>query len=59
MNINEMIDHTNLKPAATEADIEKLCREAAENHFASVCINPCNIPMAKKLREARSRSVPL
>ena len=51
MKINEMIDHTNLKPGATEADIEKLCREASENHFASVCINPCNIPMAKKFLE--------
>ena len=50
-NINKMIDHTNLKPGATEADIEKLCLEARENGFASVCINPCNIPIAKKLLE--------
>ena len=49
--MNKYIDHTNLKPAATETDIEKLCREAAENRFASVCINPCNIPLAKKLLE--------
>ena len=47
--MNKYIDHTNLKPTATEADIEKLCREAAEYHFASVCINPCNIPIAKRL----------
>ena len=51
MKVNEMIDHTNLKPMATEGDIEKLCLEAKENNFASVCINPCNIPMAKKLLE--------
>ena len=51
LNINKMIDHTILKPTATEKDIEKLCAEAAENGFASVCINPCNIPMAKKLLE--------
>lgn len=51
IKMNKYIDHTNLKPVATEADIEKLCREAAENGFASVCINPCNIPVAKKLLE--------
>ena len=47
--MNKYIDHTNLKPTATEADIEKLCKEAAEYGFASVCINPCNIPIAKRL----------
>ena len=35
-----MIDHTYLKATAVEADIEKLCAEAAENHFASACVNP-------------------
>lgn len=35
-----MIDHTLLKPDATRTDIEKLCREAAEFHFATVCVNP-------------------
>lgn len=34
------IDHTLLKPEASEADIARLCREAAEYHFASVCVNP-------------------
>lgn len=48
-NINKLIDHTNLKPTATEKDIEKLCAEAREYEFASVCINPCNIGLAKKL----------
>ncbi len=46
MSINRYIDHTNLKPIATEEDIKKLCYEAKEHHFASVCINPCNIPIA-------------
>lgn len=50
-NLNKYIDHTNLKPFATEADIKKLCLEARENNFASVCINPCNIKLAKKLLE--------
>src|SRR5918997_2880028 len=33
-------DHTLLKPEASEADIERLCGEAAQFHFASVCVNP-------------------
>ncbi|MEZ5422769.1 MAG: deoxyribose-phosphate aldolase [Pyrinomonadaceae bacterium] len=35
-----LIDHTLLKPEASLADIKKLCREAAEFGFASVCVNP-------------------
>ncbi len=34
------IDHTLLKPDAAEAEIDRLCDEAAEYHFASVCVNP-------------------
>ena len=44
--IAAMIDHTLLKPEATPAQIEKLCAEAAEYHFASVCVNPVYIPLA-------------
>ena len=47
--LNKYIDHTNLKPAATRADIEKLCTEAREWDFASVCVNPCNISLCKEL----------
>jgi deoxyribose-phosphate aldolase len=35
-----LIDHTLLKPEATEDDIRRLCEEAARFHFASVCVNP-------------------
>jgi deoxyribose-phosphate aldolase len=35
-----LIDHTLLKPEATETDIKRLCEEAATYHFASVCVNP-------------------
>src|SRR5918998_1256617 len=35
-----MIDHTLLKPEASESDIRKLCEEAARYRFASVCVNP-------------------
>ncbi len=38
--IARFIDHTALKPEVTPADIEKLCAEAKEYHFASVCVNP-------------------
>jgi len=36
----QYIDHTLLKPDATREEVIKLCTEAKENHFASVCINP-------------------
>lgn len=48
---NEMapfIDHTNLKPDANSADIEKLCAEARQYCFYSVCINPCWVPLAAR-----------
>ena len=48
-SLNKFIDHTNLKPFATKADIEKLCAEAREYGFASVCVNPTNISLAKEL----------
>jgi len=44
-----MIDHTLLKPDASRADIEKLCREAAEFHFATVCVNPAWVALAATL----------
>lgn len=37
------IDHTVLSAAATRADIKKLCAEAKEYGFASVCVNPCHV----------------
>lgn len=38
-----MIDHTLLKQDATKEGLRKLCEEARENQFASVCVNPCNV----------------
>jgi len=43
------IDHTLLKPEATTAQVERLCREARENHFATVCVNPAYVPLARGL----------
>ncbi|MDI3547706.1 MAG: deoxyribose-phosphate aldolase [Halanaerobiales bacterium] len=45
----KMIDHTILKPTATVEDIKKLCEEARDYEFASVCINPIFVPLAAKL----------
>jgi deoxyribose-phosphate aldolase len=41
-----LIDHTLLKPEASRDDIRKLCQEAVKFGFASVCINPWNVPLA-------------
>ena len=49
MKLNKYVDHTILKPFATDADIEKLCADAMKYDFASVCVNPCDVPLAKKL----------
>ncbi len=49
MKLNKYIDHTNLKPAATRTDIEKLCADARAWNFASVCVNPANVALAHEL----------
>jgi len=41
-----LIDHTLLKPEATDEDIKHLCEEAAKYHFASVCVNPTWVRVA-------------
>ena len=54
-NLAHFIDHTNLKPDAQETDIKVLCNEAIKYDFASVCINPVYVPIAKSLlRDANS-----
>jgi deoxyribose-phosphate aldolase len=44
-----IIDHTLLKPDATRDEIERLCREAAQFCFASVCVNPYWVPVCREL----------
>lgn len=46
MSNAQYIDHTLLKPDATEEAIRTLAAEARQHHFASVCINPCWVPFA-------------
>lgn len=48
MELNKYIDHTLLKPIATNEDIKKLCEEAIKYNFASVCVNPCYVNFAKE-----------
>jgi deoxyribose-phosphate aldolase len=43
-----LIDHTLLKPDSTASQIVKLCAEAREHEFASVCVNPCWVPLAAR-----------
>jgi deoxyribose-phosphate aldolase len=45
----KMIDHTLLKPDATKSEIERICAEAKEYQFASVCINPTWVKTAAQL----------
>ena len=43
------IDHTILRPDALPSDIERLCKEAIQYSFASCCVNPTFVPLAKEL----------
>lgn len=48
-NIAKLIDHTALKPETRKKDIEKLCKEAKQYEFASVCVNPTWVSLASDL----------
>ena len=48
MPLEKYIDHTNLKPTATQSDITKLCQEAIEHDFYAVCLNGCHVTLAKE-----------
>ncbi|MGX9340367.1 deoxyribose-phosphate aldolase [Mycoplasma sp. 4044] len=48
MQYNRMVDHTLLKPEATQKEIDKLINEAIQYDFKSVCINPTWIKHAKE-----------
>ena len=48
-SLASMIDHTLLRPDATRAQIEELCREAAQFKFATVCVNPMWVAAAARL----------
>jgi deoxyribose-phosphate aldolase len=44
-----LLDHTMLNPAATYADVERVCREAAENGFAACALLPRNVALAARI----------
>jgi deoxyribose-phosphate aldolase len=56
-DVASMIDHTLLKPDATNKDIQTLCREAAEYGFASVCVNPTWVAECSRLLRGSSVKV--
>jgi deoxyribose-phosphate aldolase len=47
--VAQLIDHTLLKPDVMTTDVEKLCAEARQHGFFSVCVNPVFVPQVKKL----------
>ena len=49
INLEKYIDHTLLKPTATFNEIEKLCQEAIDYQFFSVCVNSGYVPFAKQI----------
>lgn len=49
MELNRYIDHTLLKADAVPSEIDRLCREAMEYRFASVCVNTCYVERAAEL----------
>ena len=49
MGLNKYIDHTILKATASSADVQKLCEEAIEHEFYSVCVNGCYVADVKHL----------
>ena len=57
MNIASYIDHTVLKPTTLIADVEKICSEAMEYHFAAVCVPPLFVKKVKGLLKDTSIKV--
>ena len=57
MNPAQLIDHTLLKSAATRQDIRRLCEEARQHGFYSVCVNPFWVSYAKELLQGSAVKV--
>lgn len=51
MNLAKYIDHTILKPDVTQEDVLKVCQEAKDHQFFSVCVNPYYVGLVKKALE--------
>lgn len=57
LELARRIDHTLLRPTSTCVDIERLCEEALQYHFASVCILPCWLKIAVRYLEGSDVAV--
>ena len=57
MQLSSYIDHTVLKPTILLADVERICNEAKEYHFAAVCIPPLFVKNAKQFTEGSNVKV--
>ena len=57
MGLNKYIDHTILKATASSSDVQKLCEEAIEHEFYSVCVNGCYVADAKHLLQGTNVKV--
>ncbi len=57
MKLESFIDHTLLKPNTTVEDIKKICEEAKEYNFFSVCINPSYVKLSKELLDGSDTKV--
>lgn len=53
----KFIDHTILKPEASESQVRRICEEALKYNFASVCVNPCHVPLVSSLLKGSSVKV--
>lgn len=51
--VARLIDHTLLKPEATEADVERLCAEAVDLGVLAVCVSPSMVPVARRALAGR------
>jgi len=47
--VAKYIDHTLLKAPSTPSDVEKLCKEAKDNNFFAVCVNPAYVSLSKEM----------
>lgn len=59
MSLADYIEHTNLKPNATEGDIKKLVDEAIEYNFFGVCVNPVYVKFAHDLIQKSKKDIKL
>ncbi|MBT4638937.1 MAG: 2-deoxyribose-5-phosphate aldolase, partial [Deltaproteobacteria bacterium] len=43
LDLAPYMDHTILKPEATEAEVKQICQEAIDHNFKAVCVNSANV----------------